>query len=645
MNHLLPGTIDGAALHAPPRRLLPGIVALAILTVVVYLPALNGPFLGDDIEFFGEGTALKDPGALRRIWLSLDATSQYYPMVFSSFWLEYRLWGDRPFGYHLVNVALHICNALLVWRICAALEIPGAFPAALVFAVHPLHVESVAWIIERKNVLSGFFYLLAILAYLRFSGPGQTAGNRRLAYAAAVLCSLAAVLSKSAAATCPAAMLLLTWCKTGRLNRGQMTGALVIAALCVPILALTIWMEQHQTGARFYASGLTIAQRVVLALYACWFYLGKTLWPVGLSFVHERWSVEPAHWRFILSALAAVGLILLAWRGRRRLGRGPLTAVLFFGGTLLPALGFVDFYYMRYSFVADRFAYLASLAPICLVCGAGAVLAHRFVAPARRTLSGVAIAVILVLAGLARQRASLFGRPEALWADAVEKTPGAWLASNNLGRLLADRGRIEEAQSRYEAALRYNPDYAEAHNNLAVVLAKRGRIDEAVRHLRRAAELIPSYAEALNNLGNLLLQQGRIPEAIEHYRRVLALKPDLGLAHCNMGLALALQGQRPQAEACFREALRLDPELPVAHLYLGEFALRDGRPAEASASLERAVALRPQDLRARLLLARALAASGRVDQAGGQLREVLRIEPSNDEARRELEQLAPPQRP
>jgi len=350
------------------RAILWGILILA-LAATAYAPALRGDFVWDDDDYVTDNPTLTNLDGLRRIWLEFGATPQYYPLVYTTFWIEYHIWQLHPFGYHLTNVLLHMVNALLLWAILRRLAVPGAWLAAAIFAVHPVHVESVAWITERKNVLSGAFYLSSMLLYLRFAGigPDRPSGRRRWAYfVLALLLFACALLSKSVTCTLPAALVLLLWWRRRRLRASDLwplIGWLVVGLL---MALTTVWMERHHVGTRYIDWSLSPLDRCLIAGRAVWFYAAKLLWPAKLTFFYPRWHIDAGLWWQYLFPLAAVAVIAALWWLRSRLGKGPLVAVLLFVGTLTPALGFVDVYPMRFSFVADHFQYLASAGLIAL---------------------------------------------------------------------------------------------------------------------------------------------------------------------------------------------------------------------------------------------------------------------------------------
>ncbi len=615
-------------------------LALVALTCTAYGPAYRAGFIWDDDDYVTDNRALDTVGGLARIWLDPGAVPQYYPLTFTSFWLEHRIFGDAPLGYHVVNVALHALNALLVWLVLLRLDVPGAWLAAAIFAVHPVHVESVAWVTERKNLLSGACYLGALLAALVPGGaPRPRPGTLVL------LLFVAALLSKTVTCSLPVILLLLAWGRRGRLARADLVATAPLFALGVGLALVTIWMERTHVGATGALFDLSPWQRLLIAGRALWFSAATLVWPHPLAFVYPRWTVDAGVWWQWLFPVAAAAVPIGLWLGRARLGRWPFVAAAGFAVTLAPALGFIDVYPMRYTFVADHYQYLASLfviAPVAALVTLGAGRAH--VSPL-----AVALPVLAVLAGLTWRHATIFAGPETLWRDVIAKDPtgsmarinlGMWLQREgrsdeaavaladalrldptdaevhvNLGVVLASLGRTADARRHLEDALRLNPASAQAHSNLGNLLAGEGRLDDAARHYLEAVRLDPRYADAQNNLANVLVQQGRIDDAIVRYRAALAADPEYVTAHHNFAVVLARSGRDTEAIAHFRATVALDPTQAEAHRMLGALLAARADWDEAIAHLASAARLRPRELDAHYQLGAAFAGAGRWDEA------------------------------
>jgi protein O-mannosyl-transferase len=481
------------------NRRLVGAGLIILITLLAYRTALPGGFIWDDDLHVTKNLPLRSLEGLARMWMEPGAVPQYYPLTHTTFWIEYHLWQLNPFGYHIDNVLLQALNAILLWAVLQRLRIPGAWLAAVLFAVHPANVESVAWITERKNVLSCAFYLSALLAYLRFyrlgeteaSGPDKTplseglptphyfrpkvshrtrmtetarsiqtarSRDRRRTpvllegalseprrwgfYWLAFTFFACAMLSKTVTCTLPAAILLLIWWKRGRVGWRDVWPLVPFCAVGAALGWTTASIEKSRVGAVGMEWEYGFAERVLIAGRAVWFYAVKLAWPVNLTFIYPRWNIDAGQWWQWLFPLAAITVAAMLWVWRRRIGRGPLAAMLFFVGTLGPALGFVNVYPMRYSFVADHFQYLASAGLIAAaVAAAATVVRQRTV----RIASGVAVTALFCI--LTWRQGRIYHDPETLWRDTLAKNPDCWMAHNNLGVLLAARGDLPGAHA------------------------------------------------------------------------------------------------------------------------------------------------------------------------------------------------------
>jgi protein O-mannosyl-transferase len=497
-------------------------IALGAIVVAVawaYWPAMTGEFLWDDALHVKGNPALRDASGLARIWLHPGDSPQYYPLLHTSFWIDYQLWRFDTLGYHLVNVALHVANAILLALVLGRVGVRGALVAAALFALHPVHAESVAWISERKNVLSGLFFLAALLAAARVfhiaPAPAPTGAARDGAplnapqeariplasYALLIALFACALLSKTVTVTLPAVIALGIWWKRGRVTPREWLALAPLVVLGAALGLVAVWVEREDIGAEGPEWAFSAVERVLIASRAALFYLGKLALPVDLAFIYPKWRVDAADWRQYL-APAVVALVPAAlWKSRLRFGRGPLFAALFFLIVLSPALGFVNIYPMLYTFAADHFQYLASIGPI----SAAATLATS---RARGRLRWLAISLVVVaailLGWLTHREAHKYRSAEALWSDTIAKSPGSALAHNNFGQALYAQGRLEEARGEFEAAARLDPRGAEALNNWANVLAQQGRIAEAIEKYREATRVTPDWTPPIVSLAWIL---------------------------------------------------------------------------------------------------------------------------------------------
>lgn len=600
-----------------------------LLVLLAYLPALRGGFIWDDSGHVTRSD-LRSLAGLARIWFEPGATQQYYPLLHSAFWFEHLLWGDAPFGYHLLNVLLHAANACLFAALLRRLAVPGAWFAALLFALHPVCVESVAWVAEQKNSLSALLYLCAALAYLRFNSA-----RTGRAYAVATLLFLAALLTKTVTATLPAALLVIFWWQRGSLAwRRDVVPLLPWFALGAASGLFTAHFERELIGASGADFNFSLADRLVIAGRVVWFYLGKLAWPADLIFIYPRWTIDAGSFAQWLGLFAALLLLAGVFWYRRR-SRAPLAATLLFAGTLFPVLGFFNVYPFVFSFVADHFQYLASLAIFALAGAGAARLSTRFPRPRPQFLAFGA-APLLLLGALTWAQAGMYRDVFTLYETTLARNPDAWMAHNNLAMELTNRGRVAEAIPHLEKVLQLRPHDAIAESNLGDDLLRQGRPTEALPHLERAVKLQPNFANAHNNLGAALSALGRPDEALAHHQEALRLQPDLASAEHNIGLVLAMSGKNAEAIPHFQRAAALDPQFPAAELSWGIALMLSGRFDDAVPHFERACDLDPNSVDSHFTFGRALAQHRRLAEAVEQFQIVLELEPRLGDAHQQL---------
>jgi len=662
-----------------PLRNLGAGALLFYVTLVAYLPVLYGGFLWDD-NFHVTPPDLQSADGLRRIWFELGATHQYYPLLHTAFWVEHRLWGDAVVGYHLTNLLLHATAACLLAAIVRRLALPGAWLAGFIFALHPVGVESVAWISEQKNTLSTVFYLAAALVYLRFDHD-----RRPARYVLATSLFGLALLTKTVTATLPAALLVIFWWRRGRLQwTRDVRPLLPWLALGVTAGLFTAWVERTYIGARGESFSLSGLDRCLLAGRVIWFYLGKLVWPADLIFIYPRWVVDSAAgWQYLfpLGVLAlAAGLIVAIRRQQEpwaRAAAAGLAGFLVFAGTLFPALGFFNVYPFIFSYVADHFQYQASLA-IIVLGAAGLTLAAGRLPGAWRRLAPAAAGLLLAALGtLTWRQCGIYRDAGTLYRATLERNPDCGMAHTNLGDLLSKifgrlpeaighfeaalrinprdviahndlghafammPGRESDAIAEYEAALRFDPRFAPAHNNLAIALEKiPGRLPEAIRHLEEAVRLAPAAADMHDNLGTALLKSpGRAPEAVAQFEAAVRLDPESAGMQNDLGIALAkLPGRLPEAAAHLEEAVRLDPHSSQMRSNLGVvLAQMPGRLPDAVVQFEAAVRMAPRSAEAHNNLGAALSKiPGRAPEATAEFEAATRLNPDFAEAHSNL---------
>lgn len=630
-----------------------GVAFIVLATTAVYWPSLRGGFLLDDRDLITGSDLVRSSDGLTRIWFTTEPID-YWPVTNSSFWIEWRIWGSHALGYHLDNLVLHCANAILVWLCLRRLLIPGSYFAAVCFALHPVNVQSVAWIAERKNTLSLSFFLLSIIAYLAMRGTrvpseesaaetevgaAESTGQRsKLAkrdgflYAVSLVCFMAALLSKGSTAVLPAILLLIQWWRHGRVDRGDIVKIAPFFALAIVFTGVNIWFQTH--GGATNIRHVTPLTRILGAAAAVWFYLAKAIAPINLSFIYPQWKIagrELVWWLPLVALIVFSGAILALGTSFWRSGRAASTtwrAMLFFWAlycvALVPVLGFVDVGFMKYSLVADHYQYIALVG----VCAAGAALlfavAKRFCLTTD-SLALVCSVVCIILGGLTFEQSMLYASAERLYRATLAKNPDCWLLRNNLAAILNDTGRPAEAleQARealhaephspealfnlakargqlgdlqgaidgYTAAIEAGRRYPEAENNLGILLGKVGRRQEAISHLQIAVASKPKYADAENNLGNALVAIGSAQQAIAHYKLALEYDPYVPSARSNMAAALATLGRYREAIEQYDLALRASPQNSAILANMALTYAADNQPALAIATAKESIKL------------------------------------------------------
>ncbi|MGD0259378.1 MAG: tetratricopeptide repeat protein [Verrucomicrobiota bacterium] len=619
---------------------------LVVATFIAYAPAWNAGFVWDDDVHVTQNRLLWEPGGLKQIWFSLSAP-QYYPLVFTSLRLEYALWGLNPAGYHWVNLVLHAISALLVWRVLQRLSVPGAWLAAAVFALHPVNVESVAWISQRKNALCMVFYLLSLLFYLRWESARELRtehGGPKIEkdpppssilhppsaflYWLSLLSFVLALLSKTAVAPLPLLLLGLAWWRRGRVALMDLWRSAPFFGAAGILGLLTIWFEQLRNGAPGVIPEDGFWSQLAGAGWAVWFYLDKAALPLHLNYIYPQWHINPSDALSYVPGLLLVGMFLLFWRYRRGWGRPCLLCLGYYLVMLLPVLGFMNIGFLQYSHVADHWQYFAIIGPIALATGALCsrlnVTSSRFQLRACRLAALVILAVLFILTW---QQSAWYVDEKTLWNFTLAENPSAWVARNNLGNALREKGQTDEAIRQYQEAIRLKPDYAGTRNNLGIALVRKGRTDEAISQYQEAFRLKPNYADAHYNLGIALVSKGQMDEAIRQYQEAIRLKPNYAEAHYNLGAALDKKGQTDEAIRHYQEALRLKPDYAEVHNNLGNAFRQKGQLDLAIAHFQRALEIQPAFPAAHNNLGNLLLQKGQVDEAIAHYQKALESSP------------------
>jgi len=510
---------------------LAGALVIIVACAVAYAPAMKAGFIWDDDAYVTANPLLTAPDGFYRIWFSTDAPSQYFPMTYTTYWVEYRVWGFNPMGYHIVNAAIHITNALLLWLVLRRLSIPGAWFASAVFALHPVNVESVAWITERKNVLMLFFSLLTVLCWMESALDDKFGRKAFLFYVGSLLFCALALFSKATACTVPAALVIVLWLKRIPLTTRRWLQVIPYVAMGIGAGVLVMWWEKHHQGTGFVNLGLSAADKLLIAGRALWFYLWKLFWPANLTFSYPRWHIDSAAvWQYAWPA-ASVLAAACVWLWRERIGRATVATILFFMAMLFPMLGFFSLYTFVYCFVADHYQYAAAIGPVALVAAGGACALRRLGTNGKTVMLSAACVVLLTLGVLTWRQCGIYTNNETLWLDTLRKNPDSWLAHGQIGEAYFRQGKVNEARLHMERVLElasyveaiHPRAFADLHRNLAVIFEAQGELDDAAGHYQKALEIFENVAMTHYQLAEVLVRMGRTEQAIPHFHRALEI--------------------------------------------------------------------------------------------------------------------------
>lgn len=643
--------------RSPRDWLAPGIpLAIALVSMLAFLPALGGDFLDwDDRENFLHNPHYRGLGPAQLHWmLTTGLMGHWMPLTWLSLGLDWTVWGMNPLGYHLTTLVLHGLAAALFYLTARRLltaarprdaertRTLGAVLAALLFALHPLRVESVAWITERRDVLAGVFFLATLLAYLsRWRPDGTEAPRARLRYLAALALFVAALGSKSMTVTLPAVLLILDVYPLRRLGPGVgswLRGpARQVWLEKVPFFALAAGAAAVTLVLNRAIGNLTpidrvgLMDRLAISAYSLIFYLWKTVLPLGLSPMYELpYPLETWRWPFVAAGVAVVVITVGVFVAARR--RPALAAA--WTAYVVMALPVAGLFQNGFQIAADRYTYLPCL-PWALLAGWGIAILSRRAGRLAWAGPAAAAAALGLLAILSWHLTHVWRDTETVWRRALAVGPSS-VAHSNLGLVLARAGDSRGAIPHYEEAIRLRPTYAEAWSNLGLAQAQQGDLGGATSSLQEAVRLKPEYSAGWSNLGMIRARRGQTGEAIGAYREALRLQPANADAHGNLGATLDAQGAGDDALRHLREAARLRPESANAQSNLGIYFARRGDIAEAARYFEVALRLRPDSPEAHNNLGLALAQQGRVDVAAAHFREAVRLRPGYAEAQRNL---------
>jgi len=582
------------------------VIALAALWV--YWPIRHGQWIGDDALYITSNPLMHDPARLWKAWFQPGSFIEYYPIEESIQWMQWQLWHNDTFGYHLTNIALHVINALLVWRLFAKFGLRLAWLGGLIFAVHPMMVDSAAVVNELKTVLSMTPFLLAMCFYIDYEQYG-----RRRDYWLAVGLFAAAMLCKITMAMFPVAILLFVWWKRGRIGRRDLAASAPFFAISLVLGLTTIWVgesyrqfhymnpEVNQAALGGPFSRLALVGQIIL------FYFSRCFLPITPLPMYPQWRVDPASPLQFLPWLIMAATFYYLWTKRKSWGRHALLGLGFFVIMLAPFLGANWISYMIVTWVLEHLLYIPILGLIGLVIAGSEQIYQQLPQPCRPLAIGIVAAAIALLAFQSRAYANRYINDETLCAYTVMHYPGDFLAHNNLGLALGKRGLIDESIVQYREALAANPKYQIAHYNLGLGLIQKGDFDAAVVELKQALLLSPDDFLVRTSLGNALQAKGQLREAINEYQKVVALKPGFAPFHYNLGKALSQASRQDEAIAQYQIALALDPTYAEAQNGWGVVLAEKGDIPQATTHFQEALRLKPDLAEAQTNLTKAQA--------------------------------------
>jgi Flp pilus assembly protein TadD len=616
---------EGAKKAGPPT----GLIALVLVagTVALFAGALPRTFINfDDDTYVTENPhVLAGVTAQGTAWaLTTFKGSNWHPITWLSHMIDAQAFGQEAVKHHVVNLLLHATNVALLFLVLTSMTgavWPSACAAAL-FAVHPLHVESFAWIAERKDVLSTAFWLLTTAAWLRYV-RAPSAG----AYALVVAVYAAGLMSKPMLVTLPFTLLLLDVWPLARGPFRRVMEKLPLFAMAAASSVVTA-VAQRSGGALQSLTRYPLPGRVANALISYVAYLGKAVWPARLSVFYPYRPTGLTGPATIGAALALVAISAIAWRYRQAAPYA-LFGWLWYLGTLAPVIGIVQ---VGGQSMADRYMYVPSIGLFVALAWGAADLASR--GPAWRTAIAAATVVVLAALGVAsRAQLATWADRRTLFAHALDVTKDNWLAHGNLGNALLNDGEIDGAIAQFREAVRIDPRYQDAHYNLGLAMIRLGRRDEAIAELTRAIEINPNAPNARNNLGGVYAEMGRLGEALEQTRIAVALDPTSRIARFNMANVLAQSGRDPEAIEIYDALAREDPRDPETLDRLGLALIRVERWPQAIERFRQEARLRPGSSNVRESLGYSLARAGRMSEALQEFEEALRLDPRNEQAK------------
>jgi tetratricopeptide (TPR) repeat protein len=651
---------------------LPQVLLIAGLTVWIYWPSLRGEFIWDDNWYLTNNPLMRGVSGLWKFWAQPGSWVEYYPVQETVQWAQWELWGTETLGYHLTNVALHIISALLVWRLLAKFGLRLAWVGGVIFAVHPVQVESVAWISELKNTLSLPFFLLAMCSWIDFEES-----RRQEDYQNALGLFLLALLCKITMAPFAVVILLYAWWKRGRVDLLDLkaSGPFFIIAIGLGIVSMVVghlYLERGHAPPDKIDMG-SLFERIGGAGVITMVYLARVFLPVGIMLGHPQWQVSFVAWIGYVGWLALLGMGWWIWTKRATWGRHMALGLGFFLITLAPFLGFETVSYMKFTWVLDHLLYIPMIGIIGLVVAGLGSLEGKLPTGGRFVVMGMVGVLVIGMAAESRTFAGLFLNEQTLWSYTLQRNPDFWMGHDNLGEALLVQKKYAEAIPEFEAVIRLKPDFDEGYYNLGVALDEsgktaeaeakyreaialnpsnarayltladlektKGNIAEAEDLLRHAVAVNPNYSAAQIDLGDILVETGRAEEAASLYEQAIEANPDFAQLYYNLGNALLKSGHVPEAIVQFQAAVDLDATVAPMHENLGVALARSWRMPEAISEFQAALAIDPGYQAARDNLGLALMQTGRLDEAKEQFQQALKANPTDVKAAQSLVKL------
>ena len=614
-------------------------LALIVLAFVAYFPAWHAGFLWDDNVLLTDNPIVHASDGLWRIWFGKQPLD-YFPLTYTTFWIEWHLWGNNPCGYHLINILLHGIGAILLWRVGAALRVTKPWLVAAIFVLHPVDVASVAWIAERKNTLSFPLYLASVLLFLRFESLNIASKTPRrinkpngsLYYIFSLAAFILAALSKTSVIMLPVVLLLCAWWQRKCITKRDAWRVAPFFGVSLVFGFITVFFQNAGALSKVKLDTGNLATHIASAGCSVWFYLSKALLPIDLMMIYPHWKIDSSIWFWYLPTSTLIAVFLVLWFKRHSWGRAPLFGLSYYVISLFPVIGFFQMSFMYYAPVADHLQYVAlpGVIALCVATVERFVFRKNLLAPGIEKL--LWSVVLALLAWLTWQQTATYISSNVLWETNIQRNPECWIAYKNLGDAFNTSGQTDKAIDQFQKALKYQPSDAMTHNNLGNAFLTERRVDEAVAQFKTALKLQPGDTSAHNNYGNALLENGELNEAIIQFKESLAADPHNAPARNNLANALCKAGDFEGAMTQLRKAIEIDPGDATARSNLGNAYLQAGRITEAIAEFGKALQIQPNDAATHNNLGSALLQRGSFSEAAAEFQKALQLTPNDAKA-------------